>query len=266
MWFSISAYSIKPGTFVAVFDVITARKGLEQSLKQAIQSRDEFFSIASHELRTPLAALIMQVDLIRKFLGSGDSIQIKKAEDLCLSSNLALKTLDLLLSDLMDLGRIRAGRFSMEPETVDLRTLIEEVIHSYSALLAASGSTLTFVPEKPVVGNWDPARIREVLTNLISNAIKYGEGKPIQIWQGFDAIRQSAIVRVADQGMGVSPEVRGRLFERFERGAPGQRIGGLGLGLFIARQIVEAHRGEITYDPGPQGGSIFTVRLPLNST
>ena len=123
-----------------------------------------------------------------------------------------------------------------------------------------AGSELKLRSEGPVVGLWDPERIDSVITNLLGNAIKYGEGKPITV--GVDDLGGEARITVHDVGIGIAPEDQERIFGRFERAVSIRHYGGFGVGLWISRQIVEAHGGRIEVTSAPGGGSVFAVVLP----
>jgi signal transduction histidine kinase len=167
--------------------------------------------------------------------------------------------LDKLTGNLLDVSRIAAGRLVLEPAEVDLATLVNDVAHQFEAELSRQKCPLTRYIEGPVMGRWDPLRIDQVVTNLLSNAIKYGAGKPIELT--VEERAGSARVIVRDHGIGIAIEDQHRIFNRFERAAA-LGYGGLGLGLYISRQIVLAHGGTVHVDSTPDSGSTFTVELP----
>jgi PAS domain S-box-containing protein len=227
---------------------------------QAVAVRDEFLSIASHELRTPLTALDLQLESALGVIEREHGIALDR---LRAKLNLALKQTDrltTLVESLLSVGRIDGGRFVLEREEIDLVQLVEEIRERFEQPAARAGSELVIdVPER-CLGFWDRARIDQVITNLISNAIKYGEGRPIRI--SVSAEDQLAMLSVHDQGIGIAPHDLARIFDRFERAVPSKNYGGLGLGLYIAKQIVTAHGGTLDVESIPDHGSTFRARLP----
>jgi signal transduction histidine kinase len=164
---------------------------------------------------------------------------------------------------MLDISRISHGKLILSFEEVDLGQLATQVVASFQEQIAAVGAQCAIALEAPVVGHWDRYRLEQVLANLITNAIKYGAGKPIHLSVGTRG--DLAILKVKDQGMGIPREGLERIFERFERAVTGVGIAGLGLGLYICRQIVEAHGGKISAESELGIGSTFTVEIPLRS-
>ncbi|MEN9724158.1 MAG: hypothetical protein RJB38_2144 [Pseudomonadota bacterium] len=254
----------KPDLASGINQDVTDRKILEEELQKAIEVRDEFLSIASHELRTPLAALHMQLQLLQRHLtktaSGADQKLAQFAEKACRSS----EALSVLLSELMDVTRIRAGRLSFAPSEVDLSELTQEAISRHRSLADAAGSTISFdCKQSPISGTWDKNRLNQVLSNLLSNAIKYGDGKPISVRVDSDPAKGYARLEVADQGIGIPVEMQSKIFERFQRAISGDQITGLGLGLYIASEIVKGHGGTIDVESTLGKGSRFVVQLPL---
>ncbi len=240
----------------------------QERLREAVRARDEFLSIASHELKTPLTSLTLQVESARQQLAKGD-----KSDDAVSAANDKLDTkltavlrqvsrLATLINNLLDVTRITSGHMVLARETFDLRDAVEAVIAGSQALLTRSGSVLRWNPEAPVRGSWDRIRIESMLSNLVSNAIKYGQGKPITL--EVDVQDDRARLIIADAGIGIAAQEQERIFHRFERAVPQQHFGGLGLGLWVAREIIEAHHGTIAVVSAPDAGSTFTVLLPLS--
>lgn len=223
---------------------------------EAIAVRDEFLSIASHELNTPLTPLKMHLDTLRR----GKFSPERTAEKLDGASRQVTR-LAKLVSELLDVSRITGGRLNIQPERFDLAALVDEIIDRMSDEAQRVGSSLSLRAERPRVGTWDRMRLDEVLTNLLTNAIKYGGGNPIDV----ELAAHGAGVRIAvrDHGIGIAPEHQQRIFERFERAASARHYGGFGLGLWIARQIVSASGGTIAVESAPGVGSTFIVDLPV---
>ncbi|MFP2911731.1 ATP-binding protein, partial [Pyxidicoccus sp. 3LFB2] len=226
---------------------------------QAVKARDELLSVAGHELKSPLNALQLQIHLLARMAreamaASGLAERAEKAAR-------ASQRLGLLIDDLMDVSRISSGRLSLQREEVDLSALTRELVSRMSEELARAGSEVQLALEGAVTGQWDRLRLEQVLVNLLSNAAKYGAGRPVLVTVDV----QGAVARLAvrDEGIGVAPEEQERIFERFERSASVQHFKGLGLGLWITKRIVEAHGGCIRLESEPGRGSTFTVELPL---
>ncbi len=224
----------------------------------AVAGRDEFLSIASHELRTPLAALKLAVQNLKRVLGEASGATGRRTLD---AAERQAGRLETLVAALLDVSRIQAGRLELSFEEVDLASLVEETVAQFEEQLALSGCQVTVHGAGPLKGQWDRLRLGQVVTNLLSNAMKYGQGKPIEIALEGDARRARLSVR--DHGIGLGPEAQRRLFQRFERAASSRNYGGLGLGLYIARRIAEAHGGTVGVQSAPGEGSTFTLELPL---
>ena len=246
---------------------ITERKALEDKLRDAVQARDEFLSIASHELKTPLTSLQLQIDSLERQLKLRPEEALRTGR---LTSGAGAVSdqadrLARLIEVLLDVSRINAGRLTFECSDVDLVPLVHDTAERWRADAAQVGSELTVNIEgvggaaDQLVVHWDRLRLEQVLSNLISNAIKYGQGKPISVTVA--RARGGARLQVRDQGIGISPGDQVRIFERFERAAASRNYGGLGLGLWITKRLVEGMGGSISLDSVPEQGSTFTVNL-----
>jgi signal transduction histidine kinase/PAS domain-containing protein len=237
---------------------------LYQIAQQAIESRDEFLSIASHELKTPLTSLKLQIQLAKR--------KVQRAEEPALVRQSLTEALELsgrqvdrltgLIEDLMDVSRIRSGKLGFTFERIDLSRVIREVAARYSELLSSVGSSLTLDVAEDVSGLLDQTRIEQLIDNLLTNAAKYAPGKPIVV--SLARADGMATLIVQDHGPGISSDMQERIFDRFERAAPYGKIGGLGLGLFIARKIVDGHGGAIAVESEEGRGTRFVVTLPLS--
>jgi signal transduction histidine kinase len=232
----------------------------QQQAQQAVRVRDEFLSVASHELKTPLTSLKLQVQgLIEMPPPVADADEAKRLAKSLLLTERQVRRLERLIANLLDVSRIAVGRFVLQREEVDLAAIVRDVATQLSADLARANIPLELELPPEAKGNWDPLRLEQVVVNLLSNAIKYGDGKPIEVSlrTGGDVVE----LRIRDHGIGIDPAHQARIFERFER-AVSLDYGGLGLGLYIARQIVTAHGGSIAVESSPGQGSTFVVDIP----
>jgi signal transduction histidine kinase len=169
------------------------------------------------------------------------------------------RKLGRLIGDLLDVSRITAGQLQLEPEEIDLGALVREVAGSYEEQFRSGGFAISITCEGNCLGFWDRERLEQVVDNLFSNAVKYGDGKPIDVRVSDTA--EGVTLSVRDRGIGVSSDDQRRIFDQFARGTSGRRYAGLGLGLWIARRIVEAHLGRIRVESAPGAGTTFVVDL-----
>ena len=235
----------------------------ERHLKRAVQARDEFLLIASHELKTPLTSLELQVATLRRLAVSQAQMLLSdaKVQSKCETIVRQVDRLTVLINNLLDVARVTSGRLELAPERVDLGELVRAVLERSQDLVDRSGSAVALSVSGTVVGTWDRMRIETVVANLVSNAVKFGDGKPIEI--DVARIDDRAALAVRDRGIGISAEDQRRIFERFERAVSVRHFGGFGIGLWLARQAVEAHGGTIRVTSREGGGSAFEIELPL---
>jgi signal transduction histidine kinase len=231
----------------------------------AVRLRDEFLSIASHELKTPLTPLSLKLQaLSRELVRHPEHIPRQVVESYVEVGVRQVKKLSELVGDLLDVSRITSGRLSLELEDVDLGSLVREVLARYESQAARAGSALHFEGvEAGLTGRWDRLRMEQVVTNLVDNAVKYGGGRPIHV--RLEPNRSGARLTVRDEGIGIAPEYLPRIFGRFERAVSERHYGGLGLGLYITRTLVEALGGRVRVESELGRGSTFTVELPRDS-
>jgi signal transduction histidine kinase len=228
---------------------------LYREAEDAVRIRDEFLSIASHELRTPLNPLGLALDSLLRA-----TTDARATEQLTLARRQVTR-LTTLVNQLLDVSRLTAGRLVLEREELDLAEVVRDAAHRFEGEASKAGSTLEVAPNGEIRGAWDRLRIDQIVSNLVSNAIKYGRGKPIRVSVGTKGDR--AEVRVADEGIGIARAEQARIFERFERAVSARNYGGLGLGLWIVSLLVEAMGGAIRVESEVDKGSVFVVELPI---
>ncbi|EPX61698.1 hypothetical protein D187_010317 [Cystobacter fuscus DSM 2262] len=230
--------------------------------QRAVRLRDEFLAVASHELKTPLTPLRLQLQGLRRVVDSTegrpvDPERVLRASRICEAQ---VRKLSGLVNDLLDVSRLAQGRLPLHLEQVDLMAIARDVLSQFSDEAARAGCSVELWAGPPVVGEWDRVRLEQVVTNLLTNALKYGAGRPVhvRVWAEEGVARLS----VRDEGIGIAPEHRSRIFGKFERAVSERHYGGLGLGLHITQQIVQAFGGSILVESEPGRGSTFTVALP----
>jgi signal transduction histidine kinase len=236
---------------------------LYQEAQEAIRVRDEFLSIASHELRTPLTSLQLQIQGIQRKLGrtTDTGVSTPWITERITSAFDLVAGLSRLIGNLLDISRITSRRIVLEDEGFDLSAMVTEVVHRHAEQFADAGCTVRIHAADPLPGRWDRMRLDQVLTNLLTNASKYGRGAPVDIAVGGDG--PTVWITVRDQGIGIDPKDRERIFLRFERAVSSNHYGGFGLGLWIVREIVGLMGGDITVQSAPGQGAEFRVTLPL---
>jgi PAS domain S-box-containing protein len=232
---------------------------------RTIQVREDFLSVASHELRTPLTPLRMQLEMAQFFLSNvpADFPQRADLMELISGAGNQMDRLLKLVNNILDVSRITAGRLNLHCEWFELGAVVREAISRFDTEFKGAGCPVTLKLEDGVNGYWDRGRLEQVLMNFLSNATKFGVGKPIEV--RLESRAGEAHLSVSDHGIGVDPADYARIFERFERASSSRSYQGFGLGLYICREIVAAHAGKIEVDRALDGGAIFTVRLPLRN-
>jgi len=244
---------------------VTAYHKVQHQLQAALESRDRFLSVASHELRTPLTTLTMQLQMARRRLDPSSPRPMTQAElaRVFEVADRQVSRLARLVDDLLDVSRSEGGKLAFDFQPVNLARLAEEVCGQYAASLEGAGCRLRLQLDHRVEGRWDPARLEQALSNLLTNAIKYAPGTAVTVTVARHGTCAHLVVR--DGGPGIAPEHRERIFERFERCNTDRAIGGLGLGLFLVKQIVAGHGGDVRVDSELGRGTAFTLVLPLAS-
>jgi signal transduction histidine kinase len=253
----------KVNVFVDLFRQRQELQAAKSELQRAVTMRDDFMSLIAHELRNPLNSVYLQAQLRRKMLSSprppDPQAMIKMVE----RDERQIRSMVRLLDDMLDVSRARTGNLAIVPGPFDLAASARAVVEAIQAQADGSGVTLTLAaPDTlPVVG--DEFRIEQVITNLLTNALRYGQGKPVTVAVGIREHEPEAFVSVRDQGMGVAEADQERIFEQFERTDGVSQIAGLGLGLYIARQIAQAHQGRLEVRSAPGEGAEFILSVPL---
>jgi PAS domain S-box-containing protein len=246
---------------------ITDRKDLELDLLRAVSLRDEFLSIASHELRTPLTALRLQLDSVARSLARSPAEHLASGRLASSTGDARTQAVRLtsLVERLLDISRLAEGRLTLDQEELDLVTVVREVVDIMREPARASGCELRFAAPTALHGRWDRMRLEQLVTNLVANATKFGAHSPVDVAVAEDTNGHAGAARltVTDRGIGIDLQDQRRIFERFERAVSARNFGGLGLGLWVAKQIVDAHEGTISVESAPGAGATFTVVLPV---
>lgn len=243
--------------------VAEERERLLEDRRQAIQARDQFLAIAAHELRTPLATLALLVDHLVATVGPASPNPPAAASADGQQLGLLRRQVDRLtrlVVQMLDVSRITGGGLQLTPVPLDLRDLVRDVVDRFELEIARRQVSVTVDAPGPVHGTWDAARVEQVVTNLLSNALKYGAGRPIEISVHGEPARALLVVR--DHGVGIPEDEQDKIFGPFARATTARYHPGLGLGLWIVQQIVQASAGRITLDSRVDEGSRFTVELP----
>ena len=244
----------------ALLERLQATQG---ELEQAVRMRDDFMSIVAHEVRTPLNGLILETQLRKMHLARGNTAAFTqdKMQAMVERDERQIKSLIRLIEDMLDVSRIRTGKLSIRPTRVDLAALVGNVLQNFASQVEAAESSVTLVAEQPVLGSWDEFRIEQVVSNLLTNALRYGGKSPVEV-KVYSQDGQARL-EVRDSGIGISEENQKRIFQQFERVSAKSVVAGLGLGLFISEQIVAAHGGTISVESKIDQGALFRVCLPL---
>ena len=252
---TLSPIEDHPDHLLAIVRDVSDREAVREA-RTLEQQRREFFAMASHELKTPLTSISGYLQLAERRLTRGAT---EAAGDAITASRRRVEEMIRLVDDLLDASRLEAGRFPVRPERIDLQAVVGDALGRYGP--DESGRIRQDLGPGPVIVNADPVLIRQILDNLVGNALKYGKGRPASV----EVVTENgqAVVRVRDEGLGIPEADRTQLFLAFFRTSNTTNIGGTGLGLFISRSIAELHGGRLLLEAtGPQG-STFALQLPL---
>jgi len=237
-------------------------ESLAEELRRSVEMRDTFLSVASHELKTPLTPLSLKLQTfargLERGLGAEDVQRCRKDVEVMRRQ---VRRLTELISDLLDVARLGSGQLRLEYEPVELCALARELAVRFEPEAVRAGCRLEVHAQGEVRGHWDRLRLEQVISNLLSNALKYGAGRPVRFH--VEAAGPWACLVVQDEGIGIEPEALERIFQKFERAVSDRHYGGLGLGLYVTKQIVDALGGSVHVESAPGRGATFTVELPL---
>ncbi len=249
-------------TLIISYLDVSALKNTQIELQKAIRSRDEFLTVASHELKTPLTTLQLRLQNLLFLIegGGGKALPAHRLESMLRSTERETSRLVTLVHSLLDVSRSEIGKLSLNLKWMDLSDLVNNCATDMNDQFEHAGSSLRTQIPPEVRGFWDEARLEQVILNLLSNALKYGNGKPVQI--EIEDQAQSAAIIVRDRGVGIEPENLSRIFQPYERANGARTASGLGLGLYISHQIVLAHKGRIEIQSTPGHGTTVSVILP----
>jgi len=234
---------------------------MQADLERAVRVRDDFMSMVSHELRNPLNTLFLQAQLRRRMAAAGRLPTVADFQQMVARDEQQIISMIRLLDDILDVSRVRTGKLAMTPAPMDLADLARRTVEAMQEQARTADTPLALeAPDTlPLVG--DAQRLQQVLINLLTNALRYGQSRPVMVT--LRATADEALLAVRDQRPGIAPADQERIFQQFERAAATSNVPGLGLGLFISREIVQAHGGRMELRSTPGAGAEFTARLPL---
>jgi signal transduction histidine kinase len=238
----------------------------QAELQRSLRMRDEFMSLVAHELRTPLNTLFLETQMRSLQLKRGNlpAFNPEQMSSMIKRDERQIKAMIRLIDDMLDVSRMKSGTLSIRPAKVELMALLERVVNDLSLQAAAAGANVVLVPHAPVEGFWDEFRIEQVVVNLLTNALRYGGGGAVEVSVQTEGC--NARISVRDHGKGIAPDFLERIFEPYERGAKSGEPKGLGLGLYISRQLALSHGGQLTVESTPGEGATFSLVLPCTET
>ncbi|MBA2673790.1 hybrid sensor histidine kinase/response regulator [Ramlibacter sp.] len=253
----------KANVFVDLFRQRQALEHAQEELQRAVRMRDDFMGLVSHELRNPLNTLYLQVQVRKRLLASGKLPEPPALVQMAERDERQVRSMIRLLDDMLDVTRLRTGRLGMEPAPMDLAQMLHSLVEAMGEQAKAASTPLELDAPPHLALTADEFRIEQVVTNLLTNALRYGGGGPVRVSLATEGAH--AVVSVKDQGPGIAPQDQERIFGQFERAEATSAVPGLGLGLFISRQIAQAHGGSLTVRSEPGAGAEFLLRLPLDA-
>ena len=251
----------KPVRMIGAMQDETIRNKQLLEIHKAISARDEFLSIASHELKTPVTSMTLQMQMLKRKMDKGEELDpsyVGRINQLALRQ---CKHLTSLIDDMLDVSRISAGKMHFNFHEIELDKVVTGAMENFSVNLEEQNIQVESKIESGIKIRGDAFRLEQVVYNLLTNAVKYGLGKPVAMHVYRE--KNFGVIEVKDHGMGISKENLARIFDRFERVISATNINGLGLGLFISKEIIISHEGYLSVDSKLGEGSTFTVRFPL---
>jgi signal transduction histidine kinase len=255
----------KVNVFVELFRQRQELQVAQAELQRAVSMRDDFMSMIAHELRNPLNSVYLQAQLRRKMLAAEKPPDPQAMLRMVERDERQIRSMVRLLDDMLDVSRARTGRLAIVPAAYDLAASARAVVEAIEEQATRAGITLTIAAPATLPMTGDEFRIEQVITNLMTNALRYGQGKPVAVLVGTREDEKEAFVSVRDQGRGIAAADQERIFEQFERTEGAADVPGLGLGLYIARQIAQAHQGRLEVRSAPGEGAEFILSLPLEA-
>ena len=258
---SLNPINLEEGPSIGVIVTDLSERKRHEQAEAAVRMRDEFLAIASHELRTPLTTLVLSLAVVEHDRMKGDLEQIHRS---LRRAQKQAERMGHLVDRMLDVSQIASGKLKLELAPCDLSDVVKDVAERLSEEASNAACELRRTLSSGIVGQWDKFRLDEALSNVLSNAIKYGAGHPIDIQ--LQARDEKAVLVVEDRGIGIAPDDLCRIFGRFERTIASKNYGGLGLGLYITKQIIEQQGGSIRAENRSHGGARFVIELPLGSS
>jgi PAS domain S-box-containing protein len=255
--FSLNTVNLEEGPSIGVIVTDLSERKRNEQAEAAVRMRDEFLAIASHELRTPLSTLVLRLGLLERHAAKGDIDQVQPSVS---RAQEQAQRIAHLVDRLLDVSQLASGKLKLELTPCVLGDIVKDVAERLSEQAANAGSELRLDVSDGINARLDKFRLEEAVSNVLSNAIKYGAGHPVDI--ELKASGAKAILIVQDRGIGIPAEDLSRIFGRFERTSISRNYGGLGLGLYITSQIVEQHGGSVRAENRTDGGTRFVIELP----
>lgn len=245
--------------FVCVIRDLTSTQKIHE-LEDSIKMRDEFITLASHELRTPLTRLLLNLQMTKRHQVNLNERMLKSLRD----CEKYAKELAGIIESLMDVTKLRLGKLDIRRTKTNISKILLNVVDKFKDEIRLAGNRVQINYDKDLIGYWDQVRLDQLISNLLSNAIKFGNGRPIHI--NLKKVDYHILFTIEDEGLGIPYQLQPKIFERFERAIDAHKISGLGLGLYICKQIVRAHNGEINLESHPGKGTTLKFYLPINQT